>query len=584
MAKKISFFIFVFIYGGYSLLSQTNKDPIKIADRLMYLLNYKQAVHYYNQAIENNPDIRGARLNLGYAYFRLRKYDDALRVLKEELVLFPDTYEAFILLGYIHFKQNRLKEAAKIFQEYDKRLRAYLQEKAYRIGFRFPLQVGDKRLDRVLAEIRRENPNIGLPNFILGLYHKRKGNFSEAKTNFNLAQKWGHNPIDCHLQLIDIESIREKWKEALKKTQEALRMQGPQAEFFFMMGFVYYQLNEVGNAILYFEKALEMKPYLVEALKNLSALYYNHQEFDKANRMFERFLRISLYDVYEKYDLKYSLKNLKLSKKLVDKMELQYIYVLKDDIQFSSKIMNETALSLVKDGRMKEAAGLLRNFLRLDDTSPEINYNLGQLYNVSNKLDKALKYALRAVELKRDFKDAYDLMGNIYFKIHDYQKSIQSYKEVVALNSKDAMGYYNLGCVLHAAGDFDEAENCWKSAIKHEKGKKRTKDKDKISEDELSVSLIVHDRPISFRAHKSLGRLYLDRNSPDMALGEFERAVELESADPEPYYELGKIYEGKSELEEKYIEKAIFYYEKYLYFGGKKEEEVKGFLKTLKKK
>jgi tetratricopeptide (TPR) repeat protein len=335
---------------------------------------------------------------------------------------------------------------------------------------------------------------------------------------------------------------------------------------------------------MYFEKALEMKPYLVEAMKNLSALCYNHQEFDKASRMFERFLRITLYDVYEKYDLNYSLKNLKLSKKLVDDMDPEYVYVLKNDIQSSSKIINEAALSLVKIGRFKEATGLLRNFLQLEDTSPELNYNLGQLYNISNKLDKALKYALRAVELKWDFKDAYDLIGNIYFKIHDYQKSIQSYKEVIALNSEDAMGYYNLGCVHHAAQDFDEAENCWKSAIKHEKGKKRIKDRDKISEDELSVSLIVFDRPISFRAHKSLGRLYLDRNSPDMALNEFEKAVELEPGDPEPYYELGKIYKAKSEEEEKYIEKAIFNYEKYLYFGGKKEEEVKKLLKTLKKK
>ncbi len=81
-----------------------------------------------------------------------------------------------------------------------------------------------------------------------------------------------------------------------------------------------------------------------------------------------------------------------------------------------------------------------------------------------------------------------------------------------------------------------------------------------------------------------MGRLYLERNHPDKALEDFQKAIELEPSDPEPYYELGKIYQAKSEHDEKYTEKAIYYYEKYLYFGKDKEQEVKESLKMLKKK
>ena len=45
---------------------------------------------------------------------------------------------------------------------------------------------------------------------------------------------------------------------------------------------------------------------------------------------------------------------------------------------------------------------------------------------------------------------------------------------------------------------------------------------------------------------------------------------------------MGELDIFKSELNEKYVRKAIFYYEKYLYFGGEKEKEVKEFLKLLK--
>ncbi len=585
MVKKVSLILLVIIFNcGYISYSQPDKDAIKVADRLMYLLNYTAAVSYYNQALESDPNIRGVRVNLGYAYLRLKKEDDAIRILKEEIALFPDNHEAYILLGHIYFKQDKFEEAKAVCKAYDKRFKTYLREIAYRMGFTVPLQVIDIRLPHILAEIKKENPNIGLPNFILGLYHKKKLNFSEAEKHFKLAHKWGHNPIDCYLQLIDIELIQKKWKDALNKTQEGLRIKGPQAEFYFIMGYIYYQLKEIENAISYYEQAHEVKPFLIETMRNLSILYYDHQELEKASLLFEKYLRIKSYELYEKYDLKYSLSDLKLSKDLVDQMKLEYIFPLKNGGEDSTKIINDTALSLVRSGRLKEAVQLLWDYLEIDDRSAKLNYNLGQLYNIFNRLDKALKYALRAVELDLNFKDAYDLIGNIYFKMRDYERSVAAYKEVITISSKDAMGYYNLGCVYHAAKDFDEAENCWRNAIKYEKGIKKIKDRDKISEDELSVSLLVLKKPVSFRAHKSLGRLYLERNHPDKALEDFQKAIELEPSDPEPYYELGKIYQAKSEHDEKYTEKAIYYYEKYLYFGKDKEQEVKESLKMLKKK
>ncbi|MFB0565289.1 MAG: tetratricopeptide repeat protein [Candidatus Aminicenantaceae bacterium] len=577
-------FLLIIFSGGYSLYSQEDEDAVKFADRLMCFSNYKQAVHYYNLAIESNPAIRKIRVRQGYAYFQLKEYDDAVRVLKEEISLFPDDCEAYILLGYIYFKRDKFEDAMEVCGAYETKFRRYLHEEAYNKGFRFSLQVKDVRLDRILADIRNENQNISLPNFILGLYHKSKGNFSESAAHINLAQRWGHRPVDCYLQLIDIELIRSNWKDALKKTQEALRIKGPQAEFYFMMGYIYQQLKEIENAISCFEKALEIKPFLVEAMRNLSILYYNQQEFKKASDLFERFLRINLHDVYDKYDFKYSLAKLELTKNLVDKMELEYIYPLESEVHFSSKAINEAALALVRNGRLKEAIGLMKNFLKIDDTSPEINYNLGQLYNIYNKIDKALEYAYRAVELDRDFKDAYDLIGNIYFKIHDYERSIQAYREVLLINSRDAMGYYNLGCVFYAAKSFDEAEDCWEKAIKYERGIKSVKDRDKISEDELSVSLVVLEKPIAFRAYKSLGGLYLERNYPEKALEAFKKAIELESNDPEPYYEAGKIYQAKSAQDKEYMAKAISYLEKYLFLGGKKEEEVKDLLKRIKEK
>jgi len=146
------------------------------------------------------------------------------------------------------------------------------------------------------------------------------------------------------------------------------------------------------------------------------------------------------------------------------------------------------------------------------------------------------------------------------------------------------MGHYNLGCAYFALEDRDNAEKEWKKAIEHEEEQEKMKERGEISKDQLKISLIIHKRPISFRSYKLLGKLYLDKNLPEEALDEFLKALELESNDPELHFEIGKIYQAKSELDKSYIKEAIFYLEKHLYFGGKKDAEVKEILKSLKKK
>ena len=92
----------------------------------------------------------------------------------------------------------------------------------------------------------------------------------------------------------------------------------------------------------------------------------------------------------------------------------------------------------------------------------------------------------------------------------------------------------------------------------------------------MNITLIVTKRPISFEAHKSLGSLYLQKNLKEKALEEFKMAVEIEPEDPEPYYEIGRIYYERNETK-----KAAFYFDKYLYLGGE-EEKVKEILKKRK--
>jgi tetratricopeptide (TPR) repeat protein len=191
-------------------------------------------------------------------------------------------------------------------------------------------------------------------------------------------------------------------------------------------------------------------------------------------------------------------------------------------------------------------------------------------------LGKALKYAWRAAELKQDFRDAYDLVGNIFFKLGDYENSIMAYEKVMDIGPKDALSYYNLGCAYSAMKDLDKAEENWKIAISHEKVR-TVKRKEEVSKDELAWTVTVFKSSVPASAHEALGRLYLKKKQIEKALEHFEKAVVLEPEKPELYYEIGKI-----QLDQNDTKKAIQSFERYLYLGGKEEKKVKEILKSIK--
>ncbi len=554
----------------------------------MDFTEFERAIGYFAQALSADPNQKDVRANQGFAYFMLGKYDDAIRILKEELALFPDRLDASILLGYVYFNQEKYEEAAKLCQDYDELLEKALREEAKKKGLKF-----ERKKDRdefkenyeyFFNKIRKKNPNLGLPYFILGFHHKKSGNYDEAEENFSQAMKKGYNSAECKAQLIDTELARENWQEGLAKLRIALQTEDSKSEFYFLMGYAYYHLGEIERAVYCFDNAFKLRPYKVEAAKNLGKIYFNQNEFKKATSLLKKVLNIVPFDYEAKFLIERSATEKSVQKKenkpritknIVDKVDLEYTYVFKSDINHIISVMNESALSLLRSGHLGKAIRLIRVFLEIHDLSPDLNYNLAHFYSMNNDLGKAIKYAWRVTELKQNFRDAYDLVGNIFFRLEDYENAIVAYQKVIDIGPKDAKGYYNLGCVYSAMEDLDKAEESWKNTISREKVRKVKKEKS--LEDVLTRTVTVFKASVSAKAHDGLGRLYLQQNQSEKALEHFEKAVEIEPGKPELYYEIGKIY-----LNQKNTKKAIYSFERYLYLGGKEEKKVKEILESIK--
>jgi len=619
MKKTTSVLAAFLLISNFSFSQSESKDITKEADLLLDMMEYRSAIDHYLKALSKAPEQRDIRKRIGYAYFQEKKTDDALKYIKEELELFPSNEDAHDLLIYILFKLDKLSEADIFLEEYN-----------------FPIRLIE------------ENPHIGgLGCFILGVHSKEARMYDKAEGYFRKAQEKGYDPVKCQIQLIGVNLIRGELKSAGQAIVEAVNLLGPKPEFYHMAGLRYFEKSKTENYFLFramksFEEALKLNPDFEDSLFSLASISYNHNDFRKASEYFGMMLKIEpendevkfffdctlkrLNKSIEKVSLSECPQNIELSTEFLENPDREYQHLFRNDINFVLENINYLGLEYIRQGKLPEAMRRFRNGLKVYPESPEINFNIGMVYFWRNDLDKAERHALVALRQKdflgrlptylktqimrkhrealrkpqriplsewtfetalkegNFFLDAYDFLGTIYFNKGELDKSFLAYKKVIEINPEDPMGHYNLGLACSALDDRENAEREWRDAIKYEENLERMKERGEISNDQLKISLVVLKRPVSFRAHKSLARLYLDRNLPEEALDEFLKALELEPNEPELHFEIGKIYQAKSEVDKSYIKEAIFFYEKYLYFGGKKEAEVKEILKSLKKK
>jgi len=563
----------------------------------MDFMFYEQAVSLFNEALGKNPDSTGVRVRQAYAYYRLNRIEKAEEVLNAELRVRPDDLASLVLLSFIQWKEGKWEDAEK-------------SARAFHSAFeKIRNQSKRSKFEKILKGLF---PNAGVPAYILGLKAKKNGEVKKARSWFLHAQSLGYDPVACWIRSIDAEIAGENFAEALRicrnggdlslnpqapsvknraKPEKALPATGytnippmKPAEIHFLEGFILDQMDKLDESLESLKIAIGMKPFDVGLVKNLAFAYYNRRDSDKTALLLRRVIKLDPVDVEARFladqlqdgrPIPRTSPKIPLSRIFIEgRFEVRYRYVFTAAPDVIAARVNSYALNLIQYGLIRDAAGWLKAFLENYENSPTIYYNLGQIENNLGLRAEALEYAMKAVELKRDYREAYDLAANVLFKIGDFESSARFYEEVVRRDTKDPLSFYNLGCAYSESGDLGKAERNWLAALRLENalpaGGDATASRKK---GELDFSVNVKVELISASACQSLGLLYVKQRKTGEALAFFLKAIELNPRAPQSYFESGKLFAEKGESA-----KAKEYFGKYLALGGD-EAMVKEFLK-----
>ncbi len=222
-------------------------------------------------------------------------------------------------------------------------------------------------------------------------------------------------------------------------------------------------LRETGrsrDAIVCYQKVIDIRPDVPEAYNNLGIIFSSRDEISKAISCFQRAVKVDP-DFEEAY---YNLGNIYKKVNDIPKAVLCYEQSLRLNPDYVSAYFNMGVLWL-NNGCLGKAVESFEKVLKIKPDYPEALYNIGNALKKSGRNHEALRYYQKALDVNPGLAEAYNSIGNIYFEDQKWQDAFLHYEKAVNLFPGDAKICYNMGAVLLKQEKFDKGLACFKQAL-----------------------------------------------------------------------------------------------------------------------
>jgi tetratricopeptide (TPR) repeat protein len=179
------------------------------------------------------------------------------------------------------------------------------------------------------------------------------------------------------------------------------------------------------------------------------------------------------------------------------------------------------------------AAELMEQALRQDPGNPMGHVYLAMARERAGQLERAVAVYEDAIN-RHVFTDIiYARLGKLYLRLHQLDKAVDVMSRAQQINPTDLDNLRNLGTAQLQFGRVDEAEKAFKAI--------------NLQNDHYSA------------AYNGLGLVAIQRNDADTARRDFEKAIELDSAEVEPLLNLGVLFDKAGNKRQ-----ALEYYQRFL--------------------
>ncbi len=372
--------------------------------------NKGKAREAFTSAIRIRPDYIEARLAVAdMAPNSKAGREQALQQIEKVLDLKPDYPPAYFRIAQIHAAAGDKKTAQETYIQAIQHNPQYTKAR-YNLGL---LYLDDKRWADARAQfewIREQEPNNAIVHFQLGRSAYGEKDYATALNEYQTALDLkGGKYRKALLNIGLVYKAQKKADQAIVAYQKLLELDPKYPEAWYNLGLVYMQNNQYSEAEDSLLAAAKYNKQYSTAWFNLGVLYTKTEQGDKAIQAYRQALEIK--PDYQKAQLNLAVRYAK--KNQYEKAIELYKTVLDKDPNYASAWLN-IGIAYLNLGRENDAEIALLKMLELEPESVWARQHLAEVYIVKNETTLAVNLLQEALDRKPDNTSLRMLLSKAY--------------------------------------------------------------------------------------------------------------------------------------------------------------------------
>ena len=359
---------------AYYIFKQKNKQ--KFPEALAYLEAANKLLH--NQAWICNA--------MGLFYEDLKQPLEAEKSYKKASELAPFWSYPWNNLGMFYRLQDRFPEAETAYRK------SILLDSAYGYAWNGlgtvlnDLEKYPEAEDAYKKSIRL-NPHDPQPWDNLGLQFEKLEKNAEAEEAYKKSTRIDSSYDEAWSHLGSLLEDLGRYEEALPAYKKAVQLMPDNADYWNGLGNTYYGLKEFTEAELAYKKAISIDSANFYPWQNLGRLYSYQDKYAESSVCFKKAVQINPTNQYCWVKLLDMLEKAGLEEEQIEWLKKKQLF-FPDNIYIRGQL---TSLYLERKDYPNAERYLIES-IKLNPTSPSLNYRIAGMYSLWNKKDSAIHY------------------------------------------------------------------------------------------------------------------------------------------------------------------------------------------------
>jgi len=239
-----------------------------------------------------------------------------------------------------------------------------------------------------------------------------------------------------------------------------------------------YLLGNPSRAIELFNEIIERRPNMGLTYSQLSFVYHEVGQMEKAIQTLEKGLALNLNN---RLELMAKL-GIYLQEKGQFKRSIEILQGVLEEDPDHAEALNYLGISYWRSGQYDKAIPIFEKLIVLDSGYASAYNNLGSVYLSQKKYELATENFVKALKYDSRLAGPYNGLGVVYVNQGDNSAAIENWKKAVELDNQQYDALYNLGILLIRVGRFGEAVDYLERFIQTAPPLKYEKDIEKMKE------------------------------------------------------------------------------------------------------